>query len=77
MKIKKILLIPPLNYPVPAVQGGAVEQLITFLLEQNEKYKLTKFIVISKYNKRAKKIKYKHSKVYFYKTCNQNFLTHL
>ena len=66
MKIKKILLIPPLNYPVPAVQGGAVEQLITFLLEQNEKYKLTKFIVISKYNKRAKKIKYKHSKVYFY-----------
>lgn len=32
----KVFLIPPPALPVPAVQGGAVETLITHLLEENQ-----------------------------------------
>lgn len=32
-----MLLIPPPDLPVPAVQGGAVETLLTHLIRENEK----------------------------------------
>ena len=31
----RILLVPPPELPVPAVQGGAVETLLTHLIEEN------------------------------------------
>ena len=33
----RILLVPPPELPVPAVQGGAVETLLTHLIEENER----------------------------------------
>lgn len=33
----RILLVPPPELPVPAVQGGAVETLVTHLIRENEK----------------------------------------
>ncbi len=33
----RILLIPPPELPVPAVQGGAVETLVTHLIRENER----------------------------------------
>ena len=33
----RILLVPPPELPVPAVQGGAVETLLTHLIRENEK----------------------------------------
>ena len=33
----KVLLIPPPELPVPAVQGGAVEMLLTHLIRENER----------------------------------------
>ena len=33
----KVLLIPPPELPVPAVQGGAVETLLTHLIRENER----------------------------------------
>ena len=36
-KRPRVLLIPPPDLPVPAVQGGAVETLLTPLIRENEK----------------------------------------
>ena len=37
-KRPRVLLIPPPDLPVPAVQGGAVETLLTHLIRENEKH---------------------------------------
>ncbi|MBO5870961.1 MAG: glycosyltransferase family 4 protein [Clostridia bacterium] len=68
--MKKILLLPSLNLPIPAIGGGAVEQLLTFLLETNEQYGKVRFVVVSKLDEKARTIKYKHSKIYYFDTNN-------
>ena len=46
--MKKIALVLPEVYPVPAVKGGAIEELVTILIEQNEIEKRVEFVVFSK-----------------------------
>lgn len=72
-KKKTIMLIPPIGLPVPAIGGGAVEQLITHLLDVNEIENKVNIVVISKYDEQAAECKYKHSKVYYYRTDTQKF----
>ena len=36
-KRPRVLLIPPSTLPIPAVQGGAVETLLTHLIRENER----------------------------------------
>ena len=36
-RVPRILLVPPPELPVPAVQGGAVETLVTHLIRENER----------------------------------------
>lgn len=36
-EVPRVLLVPPPDLPVPAVQGGAVETLLTHLLRENER----------------------------------------
>ena len=36
----RVFLLPPPDLPVPAVEGGAVETLITHLIEENERHGL-------------------------------------
>lgn len=62
-KKKAIMLLPPLQFPIPAVGGGAVEQLITHLLDINEIEQQVKFVIVSIYDERAAKIQYQHSEV--------------
>lgn len=66
MKKRVCMLIPQLILPVPAVEGGAIETLITNLLDENEKQKKVRFVVISKYNKEASEKNYQNSKVYYF-----------
>ena len=69
--MKKIALILPEVYPIPAVLGGAVEELVTILIEQNEIEQKAEFIVFSMANEKAeeKAKAYKHTKmVYIQKT---------
>ena len=47
--MKKIVLFPTIGLPIPAIKGGAVETLITILINQNEIEKKFKFIVINEY----------------------------
>ncbi|MBQ8279986.1 MAG: glycosyltransferase family 4 protein [Roseburia sp.] len=65
--MKKIALVLPEVYPVPAVKGGAVEELVTILIEQNEIEQKAEFIVFSMANEAAeeKAKEYKHTKVVF------------
>lgn len=69
--MKKIALILPEVYPVPAVMGGAIEELVTILIEQNEIEQKAEFLVFSMANEKAeeKAKEYKHTKiVYIQKT---------
>lgn len=65
-KKKTILLITSKVLPIPAVEGGGIEQLITSLLKLNETEGLIRFIVVSKYNNKATQIVYKNTKVYYF-----------
>ena len=42
-KRPRVLLVPPPDLPVPAVQGGAVETLLTHLIRENEKQGLAAY----------------------------------
>ena len=59
------MFILPQQLPVPAVGGGAIETLITNLLDENEKRKKFRFIVISVADKRAEAFHYNCSRVYY------------
>ena len=62
--MKKICLIVPNVFPVPAVKGGACEQLVTDFINQNEIYKKIDITVVSPYDEIAKKqsVNYKYTK---------------
>ena len=54
--MKEICFILPIGLPVPNVKGGAIETLITNLINENEKNKKMKFTIISLYNNEAYKL---------------------
>ena len=60
--MKKICLIIPNVFPVPAVKGGACEQLVTDFINENEKYKKLDITVISPFDEEAEQ----RSKIYNY-----------
>ncbi|MDD6072385.1 MAG: glycosyltransferase family 4 protein [Clostridiales bacterium] len=65
--MKKIALILPEVYPVPAVKGGAIEELVTILIEQNEIEQKANFVVFSMEDASAEEIakQYKHTKIVY------------
>ena len=60
-----ILMIPPQELPIPALGGGAIETLITHLLDENEVEQRFRIIVVSVCDPEAEKIEYNFSKVYY------------
>lgn len=66
-KTVRVLIIAPRLLPIPAVGGGAIETLITNLLDENEKRRRFRFVVISVPDDRAEAITYKYSKVCYCK----------
>ncbi len=68
--MKKVLIVTPGKFPVPASQGGAVENLIQILLDNNEKEYTYDFTVITIYDNKSKELskKYKNSKFLFVNT---------
>jgi glycosyltransferase involved in cell wall biosynthesis len=63
-KRKKIVIIAPSVLPIPAIQSGAYEQLIEYILKVNEELKEVDFILISKKNIGTYKLreKFKYTK---------------
>ena len=66
----KIAIITSGILPVPAVQGGAVENLIDFYLDYNERKKLHDITIFSVYNKQVKLHPSLRSKINHYKYIN-------
>lgn len=62
----KIAVISPGFMPVPAVVGGAVETLVTNLIEENEKKSHLEIIVYTIYNKKIRS-NYLHTKIIQYR----------
>ena len=60
MSQKKIAIILPGDLPVPDVLGGAIETIVQFTLDQNEKQQQLQLVVFSSYNKEAKKVSGKY-----------------
>ena len=67
--MKKICIICPWGYPVPAVKGGAVETLMQFLIEENEIDPCFEITLLTTADTEAEKIaqKYVYTKYIGYK----------
>lgn len=68
----KIAILTSGILPVPAVLGGAVENLIDFYLEYNNEHKLHDITIFSVYNKKVKKHPARKSIVNHYEYININ-----
>ena len=63
MSMKTVLMIPPQFLPVPAVRGGAVEQLCTRLIEGNERAPRFDIEVLSCRDERLDDSSYSHTRI--------------
>lgn len=67
MKQVIAFVMPEYGLPVPAIQGGAIETLMTMLLEENERQAKFRFVMVS-YNTEQKKVcfrDYKNTRCYY------------
>ncbi len=69
---KKICVILPGKLPIPNIKGGAIETLITILLNQNEIYGKVHFIVVSVWADGVEKVasNYKNAEFHYIKIRN-------
>lgn len=70
---KKVCIITPMIYPVPAVKGGAVEGLVELLIRMNEKYNEMELTVVSLYDKEAEDAAKQYKKTTFVWVKRGNF----
>lgn len=65
-KKMKVAFVGTPDYPIPAIHGGAIQTLVTALLEQNEKKKKFEFTVYTIYDEGLAlyKEKYKETKIF-------------
>lgn len=72
--MKKICFITQCTLPIPTVKGGAVETLVEYILDENEKNPKYKFTVISVMDSEAQEYskKYKYTDFVYIKTRNKN-----
>lgn len=71
--MKKICFISQCSLPIPTVKGGAVETLVEYLIEENEKNPKYEFTVISVDDEQAEALsgKYKYTKFLYVPAGNQ------
>lgn len=62
---KTVFLIPPPGLPVPAVKGGAVETLLTHLIEENEKQGQLNLVCVSTPDDQAAAHQYTNSRIMY------------
>jgi spore coat protein SA len=73
MKSKKVFVVLPGSLPVPDIYGGAIESLVTILLDQNERDKKLNFVFLIKGHEnpillKIFKEKYPNSKIIYINT---------
>lgn len=60
---KKLAIVTPGFLPVPAIKGGAVEALVTEIVEQNETFKKYDIDLYTIYDENLQKYDYKYTKI--------------
>lgn len=73
----KICFITPNTFPVPAIKGGAVETIVTNIINENEKYNKLDITVVSRYDKDLKDINYVKTKFIYIKVAMNDILVKL
>lgn len=65
----KILIIAPSKLPIPAICGGAIETLMTYILQENEKHEMLDIDVVTPFHEKLyiEKDKYKNCNFIVYK----------
>lgn len=61
--MKRIAIIGPINYPIPAIKGGAIETLATAIIDQNELKRELDITVYTVYDECLCEDSYKYSRV--------------
>lgn len=61
--MKRLVIVPPMFLPVPAVQGGAVEELVTQLIKGNERTPRYQIDVLSVPDARLNNILFKNTNI--------------
>lgn len=61
--MKKICIICPPALLIPCVKGSVLEELVTLLVNENEKYKLAEFEIFSVYDQVAFKEGNKYTQI--------------
>ena len=72
--MKKVLLITPQALPIPAIKGGAVETLVTHLIDENENHNDVKFFIISVFDEDAAQYRYKNTEIFYIQNRRFDFL---
>lgn len=64
--MKTVAIITPGDLPIPAVMGGAIETLVTYLIDENEKYGEYEFHIYNtdKYQDKYSNLSYKHTYIH-------------
>ena len=72
--MKKICIISPEGYPVPATKGGAIETLINSILDENEEQNKMEIVCVARYEKKAKlqSKNYKNTKMIYFSMPKEN-----
>jgi glycosyltransferase involved in cell wall biosynthesis len=60
---KKVLIVTPCILPVPSVRGGAVEKLITDIIDENERREALEITLITIDDESIREIKYRHTRI--------------
>ena len=63
--MEKIAIISPGRLPVPSIEGGAVEQLITYIIDENEKEHKFDIDLYTIYNKKININSYENTNIIF------------
>lgn len=67
--MKKILIAVPPNLPMPPVKGGAIETLLQYVVDENEKHPRAELTIVSLFdsNAQAASNKYNYTKYIYFK----------
>ena len=60
---KRVAIVAPGFLPIPALSGGAVEVLTTYILQHNENFNDVEFIIFTPYHPELNKCKFKNTKI--------------
>lgn len=72
-KLKKVLIIVDSGLPIPAVRGGAVETLVDYIVDENEKEKKVNIDIYSSYTQIHNSIKTKNKLVHYFYVKTKTF----